>query len=106
MDQHNAYFYSNASYNANAEKRIDDLIQKAIDGDEDISVSNQSLISAGHILEKEFNSHPWDSRELNTMRIKNKMRIYDKILGAYDEIIPQIPIENALDDHDKELEKI
>ena len=95
-----------ASYNANAEKRIDDLIQKALDGDEDIFISNQSLISAGHILKKEFNSHPLDSRDVDTMRIKNKMMIYEKILGAYDEIISKLPTEDDFINHDRELKRL
>jgi hypothetical protein len=95
-----------ASYNAYAEKRIDDLIKEAVDGDENISLSNQSLINAVDILEKEFKYHPLDSRKVEIMRIKNKMRIYEKILGVYDEIISQLPMEDDSYDPDEELKNI
>ncbi len=92
-------------YNANAEKRIEDLIKKAENGD-DIFISNEILIEATDILGKEFNSHWLDSREVNTMRIKNKMRIYEKVFEAYSKIISHLPTENDFIEHDGELREI
>ena len=92
-------------YNANAERRIDDLIKQAESG-EDIEIANQILIEAGHILDNEFNSHPLDSREVDLIRIKNKIRIYEKVLRTYDEIISKLPGDMEFFEHDRDLKSV
>ena len=85
------------SYNSYAEKRIDDLINQA-GNHQEIGMANQILIEAGDILDKEFNHYLNDSSEDMARRLETKQRIYNKILGAYDQII-----QNSLDMEDENL---
>jgi hypothetical protein len=78
------------SYNAFAEKKINDLIEEACN-EGNLPRANEILKSATYILEKKFISHPNDSDEDDFNRIKSKLRIYQEILGAYDEIFSQLP---------------
>ena len=89
-----------ASYNAHAEKKIDDLINQA-GNHQDIGIANQTLIEAGDILDKEFCYYPLDSSKDIITRIETKKRIYNKILDAYDKII-----QNSLDMEDENLKEL
>ena len=88
------------SYNAHAEKRIDDLINQA-EIHQDIGIANQTLIEAGDILDKEFCGYFMDSSEDIARRLETKKRIYDKIFDAYNQII-----QNSLDMEDENLENL
>ncbi len=95
-----------ALYNANAEKRIDDLIKES-EKAEDSGIANQNLISASHILCNEFNHHPLDSIKTDGIRIKSQIRIYNKILAAYDEIVENQELKNSdLEDELSELKEV
>ncbi len=88
------------SYNAYAEKRIDELIKQAYD--REIQTANETLKTALDILDKNFVSHPIDSAKDDLIRIESKIRIYEKIICAYDELICQLTRE---DEDLPELEK-
>lgn len=75
-----------ASYNACAEKRIDELIE-GVSKEKDLDIANKTLREALDILNKNFNPYDNDSAEDSLNRIESKMDIYRKIIGAYGKII-------------------
>ncbi len=95
-----------SSYNANAEKRINDLVEKALGGDDDIFLSNQYLVDAIDILNTEFNSYIYDSSQDSIRRIKSKLRIQDNILDAYRQMVMNFPAKEDFLDIENELKNI
>lgn len=77
------------SYNANAEKRIEDLISLAEEKPQDLGIANELLKEGLDILDKEFLSYPFDSVEDDCIRIQSELRIQYKIIQAYAEIIEE-----------------
>jgi len=98
------------SYDANAEERIDKLIETSVK-EGNIEMANQTIIDSLEILHIKFNAHPHDSREDSLNRVHSKIRIYQKIVEAHDEIISNNDINNhmaeeSLSDLERELKNI
>jgi len=93
------------SYNANAERKIEELIREAVE-DADIFHANEILIKAVDILNRGFNSYIHDSPEYSIKRIASKQRLQANILEAYRSIILNIPSEDYFSDIESELKKI